>query len=126
MQLAFLLALGFKHVDVGVLEARTARGCLCLGCMQSLCELDVVTLVLSNIKRTLKMAVVPDPPPPAAGEEPAAPAEGVVYEGARNRYQVFLLGALSVLLVDRNCRRPYLLQEPDYATLFMLCKNLEG
>lgn len=86
----------------------------------------MVTLVLSNIKRTLKMSIVPDPAPLAPGEDPAVPPEGSVYDSARNRYQTFLLGALSVLLVDRNCRRPYLLQEPDYATLFTMCKNLEG
>ncbi len=37
--------------------------------------------------------------------------EGMVAESARGRLQRNLLGALAVLLIDRSCRRPYLLLE---------------
>jgi hypothetical protein len=50
-----------------------------------------------------------------------ATAAGVaVAPGARARLQLFLQGALGVLLVDRAARRPYLLAEPGFATLFAL------
>ena len=31
-----------------------------------------------------------------------------------------------MLLVDRCCRRPYIQMEPNFATLFTLCRNLDG
>lgn len=37
-----------------------------------------------------------------------------------------MLGALSVLIVDRACRDPLMAAEPSCATLFELCSNLEG
>lgn len=40
--------------------------------------------------------------------------------------QAFLIGALAVQLVDRTCRRPYLVLEQDFVTLFALCQNLDG
>ena len=40
--------------------------------------------------------------------------------------QGFLLGALSVLLVDGACRAPLLQAEPGLATLIKLCSRLPG
>ncbi len=40
--------------------------------------------------------------------------------------QGFLLGALSVLLVDGACRAPLLAAEPGLATLIKLCSRLPG
>jgi hypothetical protein len=37
-----------------------------------------------------------------------------------------VLGALSVLIVDRACRQPLIAAEPGCATLFELSSNLEG
>lgn len=37
-----------------------------------------------------------------------------------------MLGALSVLIVDRACREPLIAAEPSCATLFELCSDLEG
>lgn len=45
---------------------------------------------------------------------------------ARNEYQRFTLGALSILLVDKEHRAPYLEAEPNFATLLTLCESLEG
>eukprot|EP00803_Ostreobium_quekettii_P006067 evm.model.scf_440.6 EVM.evm.TU.scf_440.6 scf_440:39552-53991(-) len=53
-----------------------------------------------------------------SGEEPT--------EAMRNDLQAFLLGALSVLVVDRVCRVPLLEAEPDMSTLFDMCKDLPG
>ena len=40
--------------------------------------------------------------------------------------QGFVLGALSVLLVDGACRAPLLAAEPGMATLVRLCSRLAG
>lgn len=40
--------------------------------------------------------------------------------------QACVLGALSVLIVDRACRDALVAAEPSCATLFELCSNLEG
>ena len=40
--------------------------------------------------------------------------------------QGFLLGALSVLLVDGACRTPLLAAEPGLTTLIKLCSRLPG
>jgi hypothetical protein len=37
-----------------------------------------------------------------------------------------VLGALSILLVDRQCRRPWIQVEPGAALLFDLASDLEG
>ena len=47
-------------------------------------------------------------------------------EARRATFQRHLQGALSMLLVDRSCRRPYIALEPNFTTLFKLCRNLEG
>ncbi len=51
-------------------------------------------------------------------------ADGFVSGAARARLQLFLQGALGVLLVDRCCRRPYLQLEPNFATLLGLCGEM--
>lgn len=48
-----------------------------------------------------------------------APAAVIVFQAA-------VLGALSVLLVDRECRKPLIALEPGCDTLFSLCANLDG
>ncbi|GIL66635.1 hypothetical protein Vafri_20126 [Volvox africanus] len=107
---------------------------------KALADLDIVSLLLSNLKRSLKMPVIPDEATVAAATASTSgsavddvPAGGgrntsnnSVPEAQRNRFQSFLLGALSVLLIDRNCRKAYVQQEPEFGTLFMLAKNLEG
>lgn len=40
--------------------------------------------------------------------------------------QACVLGALSVLIVDRACRDALVAAEPSCATLFELCSNLDG
>lgn len=40
--------------------------------------------------------------------------------------QACVLGALSVLIVDRACRQPLIAAEPSCATLFELSSNLKG
>ena len=40
--------------------------------------------------------------------------------------QGFVLGALSVLLVDGGCRAPLLAVEPSLASLIKLCSHLAG
>jgi hypothetical protein len=40
--------------------------------------------------------------------------------------QACVLGALSVLIVDRTCRQPLIEAEPSCGTLFELASNLEG
>ena len=47
-------------------------------------------------------------------------------EARRATFQRHLQGALSMLLVDRSCRLPYIGLEPSFVTLFKLCRNLEG
>jgi hypothetical protein len=47
-------------------------------------------------------------------------------ESLRSTFQRHLIGALAMLLVDRDCRRPCIALEPNFATLFELCKELEG
>lgn len=42
------------------------------------------------------------------------------------RVQANVLGALSVMLVDRQCRKPFIEMEPDYATLFAMASNRPG
>ena len=37
-----------------------------------------------------------------------------------------MLGALSVLLVDRQCRKPFIRAEPGCGVLLQMCKELEG
>ena len=49
-----------------------------------------------------------------------------VTESLRSTFQRHLIGALAMLLVDRDCRRPCIALEPNFATLFELCKDLEG
>ncbi len=90
------------------------------GMRRSMADLDVPASLLAVLKKTLKMQTFPDPEP---GE---SLPEGMVAESARARLQLHQLGALAVLLVDRCCRRPYLQQEGDFATLFAMCKQLPG
>lgn len=40
--------------------------------------------------------------------------------------QANVLGALSVMLIDRQCRVPFVKLEPACTTLFTMCKNMEG
>ena len=60
------------------------------------------------------------------GSDDEDAAGGLPSEARRATFQRHLQGALSMLLVDRSCRRPYNALEPDFATLFKLCRNLEG
>lgn len=68
-------------------------------------------------------------PPPSPSRSPTPmglpPAAGVS-EAHRDDLQAFLLGALSVLLVDRQCRKPLIEAEPNAATLFRFCQDLPG
>ena len=107
-------------------------------CRRSLADLDAVHAVVAAIKRSLKLVPVPDPEPSASSvggkptggaelsEESLGLPEGGATETQRATLQKHLLGALAMLLVDRSCRRPYILLEPSFATLFELCKDLEG
>ena len=88
-------------------------------------DLDVITMIIGKIKRSLKATVIPDPPPnskPSSEETPL----GTMTESQRSTMQKHLLGALAMLLVDRCCRRPYIHMEPDFNTLFSLCRNIDG
>eukprot|EP00198_Chlamydomonas_reinhardtii_P003541 XP_001692877.1 flagellar associated protein [Chlamydomonas reinhardtii] len=100
---ALLNRLSSPSLEVATTTAAAIWGLATTGLSRkNLADLDIVSLLLSNIKRSFKM-----------------PAQ-------RNKYQSFLLGALSVLLIDRNCRRAYLQQEPEFGTLFVLARNLDG
>lgn len=145
---ALLNRLSSPNIEVATTTAAALWGLATTGLSRrSLADLDIVTLLLSNIKRTLKMPTVPDDAGAGglsgtssggAGMEDGEggggggtegglrPPVGAVLESQRNRYQSYLVGALSVLLIDRNCRRAYLQQEPEFATLFTLARNLEG
>lgn len=37
-----------------------------------------------------------------------------------------MLGALCILLVDKDCRAPYVEKEPNFATILTLCEIQEG
>ncbi len=144
---ALLNRLSSPNIEVATTTAAALWGLATTGLSRrALADLDIVTLLLSNIKRTLKMPTVPDDAGAGgvsvsssggAGMEDGEgggggtegggrPPFGAVAESQRNRYQSYLVGALSVLLIDRNCRRAYLQQEPEFATLFTLARNLEG
>ena len=98
-------------------------------CRHSLAALDVIPKILAAIKRSLKLQTFPDPDP---GSDPDPATEAVEVEGGpvseslRSTLQRHLIGALAMLLVDRDCRRPCIALEPNFATLFELCKDLEG
>ncbi|MEW5306191.1 MAG: hypothetical protein WDW36_008675 [Sanguina aurantia] len=89
---------------------------------KNLVDLDVVNLLLVAIKRSMRMAVTV--PGPDARGDVAEPT--LITQHMRDQFQAFLIGALAVQMVDRTCRRPYLALEPDFATLFSLCANLDG
>ena len=67
-----------------------------------------------------------DPFPPSA----APPAADPLKEGGADREKETLvqrlLGSLAMMLVDRSCRQPYILHEPDFSTLFTLCNGRGG
>lgn len=153
---ALLNRLSSPSLEVATTTAAAIWGLATTGLSRkNLADLDIVSLLLSNIKRSFKMPVIPDEATLAAaaaaakaagkdGDAAAAaaaaaaaggdegggvggkPAAGALPEAQRNKYQSFLLGALSVLLIDRNCRRAYLQQEPEFGTLFVLARNLDG
>ncbi len=106
-------------------------------CRRSLADLDIVPVIVACIKRSLKMPVMPDPPPGAIaglmgdGEDGGGMGAGMMPDGTatisqRATLQHHLVGALAMLLVDRCCRKPYITLEPNFGTLFELCKNLDG
>ena len=97
-------------------------------CRRSLAALDVIPKLFAAIKRSLKLQTVPDPDPAdvASGEAEAVADVGSVTESLRSTFQRHLIGALAMLLVDRDCRRPCIELEPNFATLFELCKDIEG
>ena len=88
---------------------------------RNLADLDVVPAIMNKLKLSLKLVVVPD-----ASSSLDTVSESQTQESHRNFLQEALLGSLAMLLIDRSCRRPYIQLEPDYITLFTLCKNLEG
>ncbi len=118
-----LTKLSSNNISVATTAAAAVWGLATTGTMRrSMADLDVITSVLTALKRTLKLTTVPDPTDGSDG-----PTGGeVLTESARARLQLHLLGGLAVLLVDRWCRRPYLQQEGDFATLFAMCKQMPG
>lgn len=57
---------------------------------------------------------------PAAGKASAVQGMTLLCCWVRLDFQAAVLGALSVLLVDRSCRVPFIKLEPACATLFTL------
>jgi hypothetical protein len=96
------------------------------GCRKIMSDLDAIAMVLSNIKRSLKANVIPDPLPGSKQSTDESLPPGTMTESQRAMMQKHLLGALAMLLVDKCCRRPYLQMEPDFHTLFALCRHIEG
>ena len=60
------------------------------------------------------------------GSGPQPTTGSPVTESLRSTFQRHLIGALAMLLVDCDCRQPCIELEPNFATLFELCKDLEG
>ncbi|GMH33927.1 hypothetical protein BSKO_01761 [Bryopsis sp. KO-2023] len=83
---------------------------------QTFTELNVVQTLIGVAQKTLKMSVVPNETP-----DPKEPTES-----QRDDLQAFVLGSLSVLLVDRVCRAPLIALEPDLNTIVTMCQDLEG
>ncbi|KXZ56071.1 hypothetical protein GPECTOR_2g953 [Gonium pectorale] len=167
---ALLNRLSSPNMDVATTTAAAVWGLATTGLSRrALADLDIISLLITNLKRSLKMPVVledggattgggggvPEAGPAGGSGQlrdaassvggssqghghsqsgtgngntssSGRPPAGTVPEAQRNRYQAFLLGGLSVLLIDRNCRRAYLQQEPEFGTIFALAKNLEG
>eukprot|EP00798_Chlamydomonas_sp_ICE-L_P023775 gene23775-9334_t len=115
---ALLGKLSSNNIQVATLAAAAVWGLATTGTSRrNLSELDVISLVVSNLKRSLKLIIV-DP----NLEDPPA---GSATDTQRSLMQRNLLGGLAVLLIDRCCRRPYLSLEPDFHTLFGLLKDLD-
>lgn len=77
------------------------------GCRKIMSDLDVISMVVGNIKRSLKANVIPDPPPGSKQNTDDSQPSTIMSESQRATMQKHLLGALAMLLVDRCCRKPY-------------------
>lgn len=91
-------------------------------CRALLVQLDAVRALLSLARQSLVM--------PCLGDTEALPqdcmAGGKCSQTQRNQLQACVLGALTVLVVDRACREPLVDQEPGCGTLFEMCHDLVG
>lgn len=82
-------------------------------------DLDIVTLLLNSLKKSVKQA-----PVAVDGlDEDGFPA---MTEARRDKYQFMMLGTMAVLMVDRVCRSTVVQLEKDLGTFFNFCDDLPG
>ncbi|KAL0031473.1 hypothetical protein WJX77_002181 [Trebouxia sp. C0004] len=123
---ALLVQLACPDLQVVQAAAAAVWGCATSSRTRHLLtEIGAVEALLSMLQKTLTMD------PPASGDVADASvgqdaSSASPQQSERDQLQGFLLGALSVLLVDGACRAPLLAAEPGLASLIKLCSRLAG